>query len=105
MDFGKWMMLFLHGYLILAGPTRSQLEFFNPCGRGAVCEQLRAVFVEFRSLSVKNWICWSPLWVFGHMDILVHPDFSSVASGGLIKGGCVVITQLGLALLLQELSS
>lgn len=61
------MMLFLHGYLILAGPARNQLEFFSLCGRGAVCEQLQAVFMEFRSLSVKNWMLLeSPVGVRAH---------------------------------------
>lgn len=32
-DFEKWMLLFPHGDLILAGPARNQLEFFNPCGK------------------------------------------------------------------------
>lgn len=44
MDFEKWMLLFPHGYLSLAGPTRNQLEFFNLCGRGAVCEPAPSCF-------------------------------------------------------------
>lgn len=37
--------------------------------RGAVCEQLQAVFMEFRSLSVKNWMLLESLvgvWAHGH---------------------------------------
>lgn len=54
---------------------------FQPLWKeGLFCEQLQDVFKEFRSLSVRNWMLLEPLWMFGHMGILVYPKYSDVAA-------------------------
>lgn len=53
--------------------------------REAVCEQLQAVFMELRSLSVKIWMLLEPLvgvWAHGHFGTSLYVWG---ASGGDLK--------------------